>query len=119
MLLVKVIRRDACGPMPIQKMSKFIQSATGEIDVQKMSEYQKLLTIQMAELADTPEPALDERLKIEGVSGLIIESLVSAGYDTMRKFMQAVPVEIPAKVPGVNYYDLADKILEQTSKKKG
>lgn len=90
-----------------------------EIDVQKLSEYQKILTIQMAELADTPESAFDEKLKIEGVSGLIIESLVGAGYDTMRKFMQASPADIPAKVPGVNYYDLADKILEQTRKKKG
>lgn len=89
-----------------------------EIDVQKMGEYQKLLTIQMAELADTPDLAFDERLKIEGVSGLITESLVSAGYDTLRKFMQASPSEIPTKVPGVNYYDLADKILEQTRKKK-
>ncbi len=90
-----------------------------EIDVQKISEYQKILTIQMAELADQAEPAFDERLKIEGVSGLIIESLVGAGYDTLRKFMQSTPADIPAKVPGVNYYDLADKILEQTRKKKG
>ncbi|HSX11102.1 MAG TPA: transcription termination factor NusA [Chlamydiales bacterium] len=90
-----------------------------EIDVQKLSEYQKLLTIQMAELADTPDPSFDEKFKIEGVSGLINESLVSAGYDTLRKFMQAVPAEIPTKVPGVNYYDLADKLLEQTRKKKG
>lgn len=90
-----------------------------EIDVQKMTEYQKLLTIQMAELADTQDPAFDERLKIEGVSGLINESLIGAGYDTLRKFMVAVPAEVPTKVPGVNYYDLADKILEQTRKKKG
>ena len=89
-----------------------------EIDVQKLTEYQKLLTIQMAELADTAEPAYDDKLRIEGVSGLIIESLVSAGYDTMRKFMQAVPADIPTKVPGVYYYDLADKILGQTRKKK-
>ncbi len=90
-----------------------------EIDVQKLTEYQKLLTIQMAELADSAETAYDDRLKIEGVSGLVLESLIGAGYDTLRKFMQAVPAEIPAKVPGVNYYDLADKILEQTRKKKG
>ncbi len=89
-----------------------------EIDVQKISEYQKLLTIQMSELGDSPDAAYDERLKIEGVSGLINESLVGAGYDTLRKFMQAAPADIPAKVPGVNYYDLADKILEQTRKKK-
>lgn len=90
-----------------------------EIDVQKLSEYQKLLTIQMAEFADTADTAYDERLKIEGVSGLITESLVSAGYDTLRKFMQATPADITTKVPGVNYYDLADKILEQIRKKKG
>lgn len=90
-----------------------------EIDVQKMSEYQKILTIQMAELADSPDSSFDDKLKIEGVSGLILESLISAGYETMRKFCLAQPAEIPAKVPGVNYYDLADKILEQTRKKKG
>lgn len=89
-----------------------------EIDVQKTSEYQKILTIQMTELAESEDPSFDERLKIEGVSGLIIESLVASGYDTLRKFMQEKPAEIPTKVPGVNYYDLADKILEQTRKKK-
>ena len=76
-------------------------------------------TIQMAELADSSNEAFDERLKIEGVSGLILESIASSGYDTLRKFMQATPAEITTKVPGVNYYDLADKILEQTRKKKG
>ncbi|HSX25935.1 MAG TPA: transcription termination factor NusA [Chlamydiales bacterium] len=89
-----------------------------EIDVQKLTEYQKILTIQMAELGESTDPSYDERLKIEGVSGLILESLISAGYETLRKFMQASPAELPTKVPGVNYYDLADKILEQTRKKK-
>lgn len=89
-----------------------------EIDVQKLSEYQKLLTIQMKELADTDDPELDEKIKIEGVSNLILESLISSGFDTLRKFMQSSPADI-AGVPGVNYYDLADKILEQIEKKKG
>jgi N utilization substance protein A len=90
-----------------------------EIDVQKTSEYQKLLTIQMAELADSADPAFNERLKIDGVSGLILESLIGAGYNTMREFMQATPADIASKVPGVNYYDLAGKILEQIQKKNG
>ncbi len=90
-----------------------------EIDVQKISEYQKLLTIQMAELADSATEAFDEKLKIEGVSGLILESLIGAGFDTMRKFMQASPAEISSKVPGVNFYDLAGRILDQIQKKKG
>jgi N utilization substance protein A len=90
-----------------------------EIDVQKMTEYQKILTIQMAEFGESEDPSLDEKIKIEGVSGLILESLAGSGYDTLRKFMKAEPAEIPAKVPGVNYYDLADKIMEQMRKKKG
>ncbi len=90
-----------------------------EIDVKKLTDYQKLLTIQMAELADSPEDAFNEELRIEGVSSLITQGLVSAGYDTLRKFMQASPLDIATKAPGVNYYDMADKILEQIRKKKG
>jgi len=89
-----------------------------EIEVQKLTDYQKLLHVQMVELGDSPDTFFDEKLKIEGVSGLINESLIGAGYDTFRKFMQTDPADIPTKVPGVNYYDLADKILEQMRKKK-
>jgi transcription termination/antitermination protein NusA len=89
-----------------------------EIEVQKITEYQKLLAVQMLEIADSEDPSLDERLKIEGVSSLIIESLIGAGFESMRKLMKADPSEIPVKVPGVNYYDLADKIVEQLRKKK-
>lgn len=89
-----------------------------EIEVQKLSEYQKILAIRMAELSEAEDPSLDEKLRIEGVSGLITESLISAGFDTLRNLMKADPAEIPTKVPGVNYYDIADKVLEQTRKKK-
>ena len=90
-----------------------------DIEVQKMSEYQKVLAVHMAELSDSEDPHFDEKLRIEGVSGLITDSLASAGFDTLRKLMKAQPSEIPTKVPGVNYYDLADKVLEQTRKRKG
>ncbi len=89
-----------------------------DIEVQKISEYQKLLTIQMAELSESPDPSFDEKLKIEKVSGLILDSLASVGYDTLRKLMQASPADLSSKVPGVDYYDLADKVLEQTRKRK-
>ena len=88
-----------------------------EIEIQKISEYQKLLAVQMLEFSELEDTTLDDRLKIEGVGSLVIEGLIGAGYDTLRKFMKAEPAEIPAKVPGVNYYDLADKILEQMRKK--
>lgn len=90
-----------------------------EIEVHKISEYQKLLTIQMAELADSGDESFNDPLKIEGVSGLIQESLIGAGFETLRKLMLAEPADLSAKVPGVSYYDLADKILEQLRKRKG
>lgn len=95
------------------------QMLNANLDVQKLSEYQKLLAVQMLELGESPDSSYDEKLKIEGVSGLINESLIGAGYETFRKFMKADPVEVPVKVPGVNYYDLADKLIEQMRKKKG
>lgn len=90
-----------------------------EIEVHKMSEYQKLLTIQMAELADSGDESLKAPLKIEGVSGLVQESLIGAGFTTLHELMLAEPADFSAKVPGVNYYDLADKVLEQLRKRKG
>ena len=89
-----------------------------ELEVQKITEYHKILSIHMLELSEQEDPSFDERIKIEGVSGLVTESLAGAGFDTLRKLMKANPAEIPTKVPGVNYYDIADKVLEQTRKRK-
>ncbi|MDE3055366.1 MAG: transcription termination/antitermination protein NusA [Verrucomicrobiota bacterium] len=89
-----------------------------ELFVQKLSEYQKMLVIQMAEYAEEQDPAYDEKLRIDGVSGLVMDSLISAGFDTFRKFMQATPAEMIEKVPGVNFYDLADRIVEKIRKQK-
>lgn len=89
------------------------------IEVQKMNEFQRVLTIQMAELADNTDPYLDEPIRIEGISSLIMDSISSAGFDTLRKFMQAEPADLMTKVPGVNYYDLADRIAEQLRKRIG
>jgi len=84
-----------------------------EFEVQKMSEYQKLVTLQMADLSKAENPELDEPLKIPGVSSLIVDGLISAGFDTLRKVAEASPQELTSNVPGFNYFDVADKILEQ------
>ena len=44
--------------------------------------------------------------------------MISAGFDTLRKVAQANPLDLTACAPGINYLDLADKILEQYKKKK-
>ena len=87
-----------------------------EIVFQKMTDYQKLTTVQMAELSDLDDPELDKPLKIVGLSSLIVEGLISAGYDTLRKVLETKPEELVTAVPGINYLDLADKIVEQLNR---
>lgn len=90
-----------------------------DLEVQKMSEYKKIINIHLKELAESDDPILDDPLIIGGTSQLITEGLISAGLDTLRKVLTIAPEELASKVPGVNYLDLADKILEQMEKKKG
>ena len=90
-----------------------------EIDVHKLAEYQKLLTVQMAEIAETADPYLDEKIRIEGVSNLIVDGLVSAGYDTLRKFMQGEPTEIPLRFQALTTMILPIRSWNKSVKKRG
>jgi len=86
-----------------------------DLQIQKMSDYQNVMTIKRQEIASSEDPVLDEKLAIEGMSSLIIASLVSAGYDTPRKVLNASPQEL-AKIPEISL-DMADKILDEVRKK--
>ncbi|MFI5334443.1 MAG: transcription termination factor NusA [Chlamydiales bacterium] len=85
-----------------------------ELEVQKMSEYQKAMSIERAELASLDDPVLDEPLHVEGLSSLIVQSLIGAGYDTRRKLLMATPEQL-AQIPEISV-DMADKILDQIRK---
>ncbi|NGX37129.1 MAG: hypothetical protein K1000chlam2_00281 [Chlamydiae bacterium] len=87
-----------------------------ELDVQRMSEYQTTMNIQRAQLALMDDPTLDEPLKIEGMSSFIIESLISAGYDTPRKVLSASTEEL-LKIPEISS-GMVDKILEEVRQKR-
>ncbi len=89
------------------------QLIDAEVTVQKITEYQKLVAVQMKELSEGTLDKLDAPLKIEGVSYLILDNLIHAGYDTIRKIALSDPELIAKEVPGFNYFDIADKILEQ------
>ena len=91
-----------------------------ELGVQKVSEYHKILSLQMAEMSEdeTLGEILDEKLKIDGVQGVVVNSYILAGYDTLRKFMKATPEEIAEKVPMGNYPEHAKKIYNQLHKTK-
>lgn len=88
-----------------------------ELQVQKMSDYQQIANIQRQQLALSADPTLDEPLQIEGMSSMIIEALVGAGYDTFKKVLAQSPQEL-AKIPGLNI-ELASKVLDEICKKKG
>ncbi len=89
----------------------------GELQIQKMSDYQQIATIQRQQLAAAEDPTLDEKLKVEGMSSFIIESLISAGFDTPRKVLMSTPQEL-AKIPEISM-EMATKILDEICKKKG
>ena len=74
------------------------------------------MNIERAQIAQSDDPALDEPLSIEGVSGMIIESLISAGFDTPRKVLNATADQL-ATIPEISL-EMADKILEQIRKKR-
>ncbi|MEL7431782.1 MAG: transcription termination factor NusA [Chlamydiota bacterium] len=119
---ISIVVSDEDYPIVIGKKgmnARLIAKLIGtELEVQKMSEYQKRVTLEMEHLAKEEDEKLDAPLKLEGISSLIIESLIGAGFDTLRKVVSSSPHELTSQVPGFNYFDIAEKILEQTRNKK-
>jgi N utilization substance protein A len=87
-----------------------------ELEVQKMSDYQHVMTLQRAQIAAADDPTLDERLAVEGMSHMIIESLIGAGFDTPRKLLQATAQQL-ATIPEISM-EMANNILDQIRKKR-
>ena len=115
--LLSIIVNDEDYPIVLGKKGMNIRLTARliekELKVQKMSEYQKLIAVHMAELSDSNDPILDQNTKDLDMSKLLIDSLCSADLDTIRKIAAAKPSEITTSAPGVNYLDLAEKILEK------
>lgn len=117
--IISIVIDDENYPIVLGKrgMNARLNGALAEVelDVQKMSDYQSAMTQQRSQLASLEDPRLDERLSVEGMSSLIIESLISAGFDTPRKLLSASPQQL-ATIPEISM-EMADKILEQIRKK--
>ena len=88
-----------------------------ELEVQRISDYNKTMALQRSELASSEDPELDKPLKnIEGLNNLIFEHLVAEGFNTPRALLVASPEQL-AKIPGISL-EVADKILEQNRKQR-
>jgi transcription termination/antitermination protein NusA len=87
-----------------------------DLHVQRWSDYQAAMNLERVQMAASDDPTLDQTLSIEGLSPLIVESLISAGFDTTRKVLNASPQQL-ATIPEISL-EMADKILEQIRKKR-
>lgn len=87
-----------------------------EVQIQKASDYGAATNIEKEKVAQLEDPTLDEELSIEGMSPLILQSLVGAGYDTPRKVLSASLKDL-ISVPGISP-EMVDTIVEQICKKR-
>lgn len=84
-----------------------------ELEIQRLTDYNRTREIQRQELALVDDPTLDEELtisSIEGVNSLIFPQIVEK-YKTLRSLLQTTPEEL-STIPGISL-ERADKILEQ------
>lgn len=86
-----------------------------KVQVHKMSEYQKELTLERRQLSLSESEELDKPLaKIGDINQLVIGNLVSAGIDTPRKLLKLSPQELAAQAD--ISLEMADNILDVTRK---
>lgn len=88
-----------------------------ELEVQKMTDYNRTMEIERSELAASDDPTLDQPLNsIEGVNNLIFSHLVAEGFTTLRSLLIATSAQLTA-IPGISQ-EMADHILEQIRKQR-
>ncbi len=88
-----------------------------ELEVQRMTDYNRTMAIQRSELAESDDESLNQPLeRIEGVNQLIFDHLVPEGLNTPRALLMSSPEQL-AKIPGISI-EKADKILEQIRKQR-
>lgn len=88
-----------------------------ELDVQRMTDYNRAMAVQRTELALSEDTTLDEPLSsMEGINTLVLQHLTAEGYGTARKLLTATPEQL-SKIPGISL-DMADNILEQIRKQR-
>lgn len=88
-----------------------------QLEVQRMTDYNRAIAIQQTSLMDQDDPTLDQTLEgIEGVNKFVFEELLSRGLNTPRAIL-STPFEELANIPGVGK-EMADTILEQIRKQR-
>jgi N utilization substance protein A len=88
-----------------------------ELEVQKMSDYNKAMAVQRIELSESDDPTLDAPLSgLSEINQLVFNQLIAEGYSTARSILKASPEKIASDCE--ISIELADKILDQVRKKR-
>lgn len=88
-----------------------------DLEVQKMSDYKRAMSLQQDELASSDDPTLSEPLtSIPDISSLVLDHLKSIGFTTPRDFLLTTGDKL-SKAAGITL-DMAEKILEQIRKQR-
>jgi transcription termination/antitermination protein NusA len=88
-----------------------------DLEIQRMTDYNRTMAIQRTELAESEDPSLDETLSsIEGVNKLVFEHLMAEGFNTPRALLLATPEQL-SSAAGISL-EMADHILEQVRKQR-
>lgn len=88
-----------------------------DLEVQKMTDYNRAMAIQRAELASSEDTSLDVPLSsLDGINPLIFDHLVQEGFNTPRALLMASAEKL-ATIPGISL-ETADKILDQIRKQR-
>lgn len=86
-----------------------------KVEIHKLSEHQKELSLERRQLALSEDEALDQPIdKIGEINQLIIDNIVSAGFDTPRKLLKTTSSEL-ASLADISV-QMADDLLEQVHK---
>lgn len=87
-----------------------------ELEVQKMSEYNRAMAVQRIELAESEDESLDQPIeRLEGINQLVFEQLKD-NFPTARTILRATPEEL-SSATGISL-EMADKILDQVRKER-
>lgn len=87
-----------------------------DLDIQKVSDFRRIQTLERANVASSDNPLLDQPLTaIEGLSSLVVGQLMTEDdYNTARKVLLS-PLDKLAQVPGISL-EMAERLQEQIMK---
>lgn len=87
-----------------------------ELEVQKMTDYNRAMAVQRLELAESDDPTLDSSIEtIAGINQLIVGQLKEK-FPTVRSVLQSTPEELSSSA-NISI-EMADKILDQARKQR-